>query len=377
MWCESLIVILDSIGNLISLAQLFLNSTTIKELPSIIGSLYYLRELSVGNCKFLSKLPNSIKTLASVVELQLDGTTITDLPDEIGEMKLLRKLEMMNCKNLEYLPESIGHLAFLTTLNMFNGNIRELPESIGWLENLVTLRLNKCKMLSKLPASIGNLKSLYHFFMEETCVASLPESFGRLSSLRTFRIAKRPNLNTNENSFLAEPEENHNSFVLTPSFCNLTLLTELDARSWRISGKIPDEFEKLSQLETLKLGMNDFQKLPSSLKGLSILKVLSLPNCTQLISLPSLPSSLIELNVENCYALETIHDMSNLESLKELKLTNCVKVRDIPGLEGLKSLRRLYLSGCVACSSQIRKRLSKVFNPFSTFQPLTNEYIKA
>ncbi|KAH1053724.1 hypothetical protein GLYMA_08G293600v4 [Glycine max] len=360
MWCESLTVIPDSIGSLISLTQLFFNSTKIKELPSTIGSLYYLRELSVGNCKFLSKLPNSIKTLASVVELQLDGTTITDLPDEIGEMKLLRKLEMMNCKNLEYLPESIGHLAFLTTLNMFNGNIRELPESIGWLENLVTLRLNKCKMLSKLPASIGNLKSLYHFFMEETCVASLPESFGRLSSLRTLRIAKRPNLNTNENSFLAEPEENHNSFVLTPSFCNLTLLTELDARSWRISGKIPDEFEKLSQLETLKLGMNDFQKLPSSLKGLSILKVLSLPNCTQLISLPSLPSSLIELNVENCYALETIHDMSNLESLKELKLTNCVKVRDIPGLEGLKSLRRLYLSGCVACSSQIRKRLSKV-----------------
>nr|KYP49346.1 putative WRKY transcription factor 19 [Cajanus cajan] len=359
MWCKSLTVIPDSIGNLISLTKLWFDRTAIKEFPSAIGSLSYLRELSFGNCKSLTSLPHSIKTLASLVDLQLDGTAITNLPDEIGEMKLLRKLQLQNCKDLEYLPESIGHLASLTTLNMVNGNIRELPESVGLLENLVTLRLNKCRMLRKLPPSIGNLKSLYHFFMEETAVSNLPESFGMLSSLRTLRMAKKPDLNSNENSFLAEPEGNPSPFVLTSSFCNLTLLTELDARAWRISGKIPDEFENLSLLETLKLGLNDFHSLPSSLKGLSILKVLSLPNCTQLISLPSLPSSLIELNVENCSALETIHDMSNLESLQELKLTNCVKVVDIPGLEGLKSLRRLYLGGCVACSSQIRKRLSK------------------
>ncbi|KAL2344246.1 hypothetical protein Fmac_005531 [Flemingia macrophylla] len=360
MWCESLTVIPDSIGNLISLTRLLFGRTAIKELPSAIGSLSYMRELSVGNCKFLTSLPTSIKNLASLVELQLDGTAITNLPDEIGGMKLLRKFEIMNCKNLEYLPESIGQLASLTTLNMVSGNIRELPESTELLENLVTLRLNKCRMLRKLPASIGNLKSLYHLFMEETAVANLPESFGMLSCLRTLRMAKRPRSNPIENSVPTEPEEKLNPFVLTSSFCSLTLLTELDARAWRISGKIPDQFENLSVLETLNLGLNDFHSLPSSLKGLSILKVLSLPNCTQLISLPSLPSSLIELNAENCSELETIHDMSNLENLQELKLTNCVKVVDIPGLESLKSLRRLYLSGCTACSSRIRKRLSKV-----------------
>ncbi|TKY58771.1 TMV resistance protein N [Spatholobus suberectus] len=369
LMCESLTVIPDSIGNLISLTKLVFDGTAIKELPSTIGSLSYLRKLSVGNCKFLSKLPNSIKNLASVVELQLNGTAITNLPDEIGEMKLLRKLETMNCRCLEYLPESIGHLASLTTLNMVNGNIRELPESTGLLENLVTLRLNKCKMLGKIPASIGNLKSLYHFFMEETAVSNFPESFGMLSSLRTLRMANRPaDLNPNENSFLAELEVNPNSFVLTSSFCNLTLLTEFDARAWRISGKIPDEFEKLSHLETLNLGQNNFHSLPSSLKGLSILKVLSLPNCTQLISLPSLPSSLIELNLENCSALETIHDMSNLERLQELKLTNCVEVVDIPGLESLKSLKRLYLSGCMLLTNTQKtlKDCSCLFYP-STF----------
>ncbi|RHN41233.1 putative leucine-rich repeat domain, L domain-containing protein [Medicago truncatula] len=351
--CKSLTLMPDSIGNLESLTELLASNSGIKELPSTIGSLSYLRILSVGDCKLLNKLPDSFKNLASIIELKLDGTSIRYLPDQIGELKQLRKLEIGNCCNLESLPESIGQLASLTTLNIVNGNIRELPASIGLLENLVTLTLNQCKMLKQLPASVGNLKSLCHLMMMGTAMSDLPESFGMLSRLRTLRMAKNPDL-------VSKYAENTDSFVIPSSFCNLTLLSELDACAWRLSGKIPDEFEKLSLLKTLNLGQNNFHSLPSSLKGLSILKELSLPNCTELISLPSLPSSLIMLNADNCYALETIHDMSNLESLEELKLTNCKKLIDIPGLECLKSLRRLYLSGCNACSSKVCKRLSKV-----------------
>ncbi|AET03053.1 disease resistance protein RPV1 isoform X2 [Medicago truncatula] len=352
MGCEGLTLMPDSIGNLESLTELLASNSGIKELPSTIGSLSYLRTLLVRKCK-LSKLPDSFKTLASIIELDLDGTYIRYLPDQIGELKQLRKLEIGNCSNLESLPESIGYLTSLNTLNIINGNIRELPVSIGLLENLVNLTLSRCRMLKQLPASIGNLKSLCHLKMEETAMVDLPESFGMLSSLRTLRMAKRPHL-------VPISVKNTGSFVLPPSFCNLTLLHELDARAWRLSGKIPDDFEKLSLLETLKLDQNNFHSLPSSLKGLSILKELSLPNCTELISLPLLPSSLIKLNASNCYALETIHDMSSLESLEELELTNCEKVADIPGLECLKSLKRLYLSGCNACSSKVCKRLSKV-----------------
>ncbi|KAL5063118.1 hypothetical protein RYX36_024855 [Vicia faba] len=352
-WCASLTQLPDSIGNLVSLTKLLAYNSGIKELPSTIGSLSFLRTLSVGNSKRLSKLPDSIKTLASIIELELDGTPIKYLPDQIGEMKQLRKLDIGNCSNLESLPKFIGHLGSLTSLNINNGNIKELPVSIGLLENLVTLTLNKCRMLKHLPASIGKLKSLCHLKMEETAMFDLPESFGMLSSLRSLRMAKRP-------ASVPISVENTGSFVIPSSFCNLTLLYEFDARSWGLSGKIPDEFEKLSFIETLNLGQNNFHSLPSSLKGLSFLKKLLLPNCMELTSLPSLPSSLIELNADNCYALETIHNMSNLESLEELKLTNCEKVADIPGLECLKSLRRLFLSGCNACSSKARKGLSKV-----------------
>ncbi|MED6154890.1 hypothetical protein PIB30_000392 [Stylosanthes scabra] len=357
IWCQSLTAIPESVGNLISLTRLSINCSEITEFPSSIGSLSSLKELSAGQCEFLDKLPDTVNGLASVVELQLDGTAIAKLPDQIGAMTILRKLEMRNCINLKSLPESIGRLEALTTLNLSNSAIEELPESIGLLENLVTLNMNKCRMLKQLPTSIGKLKELHHLMMEETTLTKLPETFGLLSNLMTLEMAKRPHLVANDDRFPAE--SSHHSFQLPTNFYDLTLLKVLDARNWRISGEIPNAFEKLSSLEKLDLSQNNFHSLPCSLKGLSILKRLYLRNCNELKSLPSLPSSLIELNAENCTSLENVSEVSNLECLQELDLTNCMKVVDIPGLECLKSLRRLYLSGCIACSPQVRKRFLK------------------
>ncbi|KAK4263346.1 hypothetical protein QN277_028769 [Acacia crassicarpa] len=348
MHCKSLNEIPDSIGDLFSLPKLQLNGTAIKELPSSIGSLSCLNELSVGGCKSLRNLPESIKLLASVAVLQLDGTAITDLPDEIGDMRLLKKLEMKNCQ-MRYLPESIGNLTALTTWNIYRGNIVELPESIGKLENLVYLNLEQCTMLRRLPHSIGHLKSLYHLRMEETGLTELPQSFGMLTNLRTLKMAKK-----SESNMLQD------SFVISSFFCNMRFLNDLDARGWRIAGKITDDFEKLSCLQTLNLSQNKFHSFPSSVVGLSVLKVLHVQNCLKLVSLPALPSSLTNLNAADCCNLQSIHDLSSLTNLQELNFTNCVKLVDIPGLERLGSLRKLFFGRCITCSSTIRKRFSKV-----------------
>ncbi|XP_035540054.1 disease resistance protein RPV1-like [Juglans regia] len=365
IWCKSLTSIPDSVGNLISLAKFLINGSAIKELPASIGSLQYLKDLSAGNCLSLSKLPDSIEGLASVVELQLDRTPITNLPDQVGALKMLRKLEMRNCKDIKSLPESIGSMFALTSLNISNSNISELPESIGMLENLVIFRLNKCTQLRKLPDSIGNLKSLHHLLMEETAVTELPESFGMLSSLMILKMAKKPHFPSAgnripEEDLVAAEQEKHNPFRLPSSFSNLCNLEELDARAWNLCGKIPDDFGRLSSLEILNLCHNNFFSLPSSLRCFPFLKKLLLTYCEQLKSLPPLPSSLVEVNVANCSALERVSDISKLESLRELNLTNCEKVEDIPGLECLKSLTRLFMSGCKACSSVVKRRLSKV-----------------
>ncbi|KAK7848038.1 tmv resistance protein n [Quercus suber] len=361
MCCKSLNRIPDSIGNLKSLSSFFINGTAIKELPWSIGSLSNLKHLSVGENHFLSKLPDSIGGLDSIVELKMVGTSIIDLPEQIGALKVIQKLEMKKCESLRSLPKSIGCMWTLTTLIISEANISEMPESIGMLENLIMLRLDGCKQLYKLPASIGNLKSLQDLSMKETAVTHLRESFGMLSSLMILKMAKKPHValldkSTPEVPVICSTIEKRTFFELPTSFSNLSLLSEFDASSLEISGKIPDDFEMLSSLEFLNLGHNNFYSLPSSLRGLSILKKLILHDCKELKSLPPLPSSLLEVNVENCIALESVSDLSNLESLSDLNLTNCEKVVDIPGLECLKSLRRLYMSGCNVCSSIVSLR---------------------
>uniref|UniRef100_A0A6N2KJW3 Uncharacterized protein n=1 Tax=Salix viminalis TaxID=40686 RepID=A0A6N2KJW3_SALVM len=199
--------------------------------------------------------------------------------------------------------------------------------------------------------SSGELKSLCHLLMKKTAVTVLPKNFGNLSSLMILEMQKDP---------LESPRTQDQSVVLTNSFTKLSLLEELNARAWRISGKIPDDFEKLSSLKCLDLGNNNFSSLPSSLCGLSLLQKLHLPHCEELVSLPPLPPSLEELDASNCFGLETIADVSGLERLTLLDITNCEKVEDIPGIECLKFLKRLYMSCCKACSLTVKRRLSKV-----------------
>ncbi|XP_062074471.1 disease resistance protein RPV1-like [Humulus lupulus] len=362
MWCVSLSVLPDSIGELKLLNKLRILGSPIKELPICVGTLPNLKQLSLGKGQFLSTLPYSIGRLNSLVELDIDETSITHLPDEIGTMQALKKLSLMKCRSLRSVPESIGSILSLTTLTITEAEITELPESIGMLDNLTMIRLTNCRKLLKLPALIGNLKFLYRLLMEDTAVTELPDSFGMLSSLIVLRIAKKPQVvgvcenNEPDTSMICSSQE---ARFFPPSFSNLSSLCELDARARNISGKIPDDFEKLTSLESLNLGHNNFSSLPSSLKRLSYLKELLLPHCNKLRSLPPLPSSLRLVNCAQCISLEYISDISNLESLEELNLTNCDKVEDIPGLECLKSLRRLYMNCCNNCSSVAKKRLAK------------------
>lgn len=184
--------------------------------------------------------------------------------------------------------------------------------------------------------------------MTETLLLALPDNFGMLSRLKLLKMRKEPVFPTDI------------KISLPLSFSNLCSLEEFDARGWRLSGKISDEFERLTLLRSLELGYNDFHALPSSLKGLKLLKTLNLTNCESLKSLPCLPSGLERLILANCTALENVAGLENLENLEELDMTNCFTISDVPDLQVMKSLRRLFLGGCKLCLPAIKKRLKKV-----------------
>ncbi|KAG5385552.1 hypothetical protein IGI04_037022 [Brassica rapa subsp. trilocularis] len=355
MHCASLSKIPDTIKELKSLKKLFIYGSAVEELPLSLGSLPCLTDFSAGECKLLKHVPSSIGGLNSLLELELDWTPIETLPAEIGDLHFIQKLGLRNCKSLKALPESIGNMDTLHSLFLTGANIEKLPETFGKLENLVSLQMDNCKMIKRLPESFGDLKSLHGLYMKETSVVELPESFGNLSNLRVLKILKKPLFRSSPGTS-EEP-----SFVEVPnSFSNLLSLEEIDARGWGIWGKVPDDLGKLSSLKKLELENNYFHSLPSSLEGLWNLKLFTLYDCQELKCLPPLPWKLEKLNLANCFALESIADLSKLEILEELNLTNCGKVDDVPGLEHLKALKRLYMSGCNSrFSVAVKKRLSK------------------
>ncbi|GAA0149286.1 hypothetical protein LIER_08505 [Lithospermum erythrorhizon] len=360
LMCRSLKSIPSSIGSLSSLSTLYLNNSLIEKLPESIGSLSNLRHLSVGGCRSLKQLPSAISGFSSLVTLNLENSSLENVPHELGLLSSLKELNMRSCEFLRSLPDLFLNMISLTTLDLANLPITELPGSIGDLERLVELKLSNCSNIERLPKSIGRLRSLCYLSMEETSITEIPKEFGTLSSLKLLKMGKKKTSRQLPNADILTGELESKPTVIPESFSNLVLLEHLEAQSWNISGKIPDGFEKLTSLQILRLDRNNFYSLPSSLKGLSALKHLQLPNCKELKLIPPLPSTLTILKLANCTALTSLSDLSNLESLQELDITNCKKITDVPGLEHLKSLIRLYTGGCNACIPSIKRRLSKV-----------------
>ena len=82
--------ITDDLGELTTLKQLVIRSTTLVTLPPSIGKLQRLEILNVANTPKLSSLPPEVGKLVSLEQLNIANTAITTLPSEIKDLRRLR-----------------------------------------------------------------------------------------------------------------------------------------------------------------------------------------------------------------------------------------------------------------------------------------------
>lgn len=162
------------------------------------------------------------------------------------------------------LPENFGDLESLTEFLAEGTSITEVPFSITRIKKLKILSLSVCKedkpisipslmcswVLSRVASKTRNVK-LYPLF--------------QLSSLRTLRLAN----------------------------CNLS-----------DEANLMNGVGNLQFLENLDLRGNHFSSLPDTIGRLPKLEKLLLDNCTNLESLPSMPSSLLVFSAVNCISLK-------------------------------------------------------------------------
>ncbi|XP_039155293.1 disease resistance protein RUN1 isoform X2 [Eucalyptus grandis] len=177
--CSKLEKFPDIDGKMEHLEEVYLNRTAIKELPASIQNLVSLNKMYLIFCKDLVRLPLDIYKLKNLKYLDLDGCSnlITfpknmedsiDLDGLLGFRRLYYlKLRGCNLSKVEFL-ESSSSFPVLQVLDLSYNKFTHLPTCINKYYYLSTLVVRGCKLLQEIPQLPSNV-----FTLSARCCKSL------------------------------------------------------------------------------------------------------------------------------------------------------------------------------------------------------------
>lgn len=196
--CSKLETLPETLGQLGSLEELFVDGTAIVKLPSTVSEMENLKILSFSGCKKrkrdkvfwknsfsfhlnlkLTSLPN-IKRITRRSNTQRNKKPGISRPSLSG-LHALKKLDLSDSDLVDEIATDIWQLSSLEELNMSQNNFNEFPSRIFGLPHFKVLKLNECKSLEALPdlpwsivvieanecpslQSLGNLSPQHAFF---------------------------------------------------------------------------------------------------------------------------------------------------------------------------------------------------------------------
>ncbi|XP_028086206.1 putative receptor-like protein kinase At3g47110 [Camellia sinensis] len=209
-------------------------------------------------------LPDSIANLftyLSWIDLrfnQIHGS----IPSGIGNLLNLTQLSMAVNNLVGPIPSSIDRLHKLCTLFLEQNKFTELPSSIGNLTSLITLNLGENDIHGSIPPSLGNCHNLLELHLYNNNLnGSIPPEIMSLSSISKFRWL------------------GHNALTgsLPSEVGYLKNFANMNVSYNKLSGPIPNTLSNCFSLEWLHLEANSFEgEIPQSLKLMRGLRVLDL-----------------------------------------------------------------------------------------------------
>nr|XP_016508751.1 PREDICTED: disease resistance protein TAO1-like [Nicotiana tabacum] len=297
-----------------NLVVLDMRESDIQEFQLDLQCCKSLKELNLSHCKQLRSTPNFNGSLS------------------------LENLHLYGCSSLTEIHPSIGNLSRLCELSMSGCNrLMDLPNSICQLISVNYLSISNCSSIKTLPDNLGDMKSLRSLYASGTGIKQLPRSVEMLRNLETLSVegrkleAKR----SISGRGVHRIQYSLSTFVsnLSLTYCNLS---EAD---------IPRNIGSLSSLEYLDLSGNSFRCLPIDFSKLRLLEKLSLKDCENLQTLPSVSNleNLYTIKLENCRKLVKITELDNLPSIEQINMINCNSLQN-PFNEGFFSAPALYAS---------------------------------
>ncbi|XVF78493.1 hypothetical protein PTKIN_Ptkin14bG0138500 [Pterospermum kingtungense] len=159
--CTKMVDVHPSIGVLKRLKFFNLRGCkSLRTLPTKIR-MESLETFILSGCSSLQRFPEIDGKMECLLYLYLDGTSIEELPSSIGHLGNLVLLNLKNCSNFSSFPGSINGCKCLKTLNLSGcSKIESLPKNLRQVEHLEELDLSGTTIARNPPSFIFQFKNL-------------------------------------------------------------------------------------------------------------------------------------------------------------------------------------------------------------------------
>ena len=157
------------------------------ELPSELGSLSHLRELSLWVNGLTGQIPPELGDLATLRGLSVGGNYLTGpIPPEFGNLSSLLYLYLWGNDLSGQIPEELGNLESLVGLHIgFNDLTGPLPPELGKLSNLEWLVSGHNSLSGQVPPELGNLSNIRELHLQQNeLTGPIPAELGKLTKLQ-------------------------------------------------------------------------------------------------------------------------------------------------------------------------------------------------
>uniref|UniRef100_A0A3N7G2P9 Uncharacterized protein n=1 Tax=Populus trichocarpa TaxID=3694 RepID=A0A3N7G2P9_POPTR len=257
------------------------------------------------------------------------------------EKKILNNLKIIDLsysKNLVKTPNL--HSSSLEKLLLEGcSSLVELYQSIGHSKSLVCLNISGCSQLTELPECMRDIESFTELLADGINNEQFLSSVGHLKCVRKLSLRghwkgdrKLPYRPSPNSSWIS-------AFLLTPTSTIWRVLGKLKLLNCGFSEHATNsvDFGGFSSLEELDLSRNEFFSLPSGIGILSQLRLLTVQECGNLVSIPELPSNLERLDAFGCKSMQWVRLPIQAKKYLRLSLFGCADLIEIQGMEGLSN----------------------------------------
>ncbi|GLT45442.1 hypothetical protein SLA2020_192730 [Shorea laevis] len=301
-----------------------------------------LEELSIQHCGQLKSV--LVYALTSLQTLEICFCKVLNsIGDSLSTSKCLKGLRLSSCHNLESVP-SLEGLTSLKRLEIVHCHeLMDLPNGLSSCTAPEELAIRSCKNLLSIPEELKELRSLVKLEISRCQkLRSFPkESLGYLNRLKRLSIG----------SFSEEMEKFPDLSAINAS------LEELTLRNWRTK-----ELFELPQLKILTISNCDnLISLPPDLKELRSLVELKISYCPKLSSFPGDKPRQLPDQIQHLTALKKLTILGfvrvvalpewvgNFSSLQLLQISLCDNMKHLPSAAAIRRLSKLQRLEIFAC----------------------------